>query len=191
MVAKHLQTLHVVERLRAPAPDGAPPPMSREEAAERLRQVHRGNAALLAAVQRGVAFHNAGGCRCTVSAWQLDLCGAGDCAGVLLGLVIGSPPDEGHCSRGDLQAFGGVKLLWLRLCPAAGLLAEEKEVVEEAFTSGAVRVLTATSSLAAGVNLPARRVIFKWACPRTSNCRTFQEPFCVRMLYFQDCTSLS
>lgn len=77
MVAKHLQSLHVAERLRAPRPDGAPPPMSRGEASERLQRVHRGNPSLLAAVQRGVAFHNAGGRRSTASAWQLGLFVAG------------------------------------------------------------------------------------------------------------------
>lgn len=45
----------------------------------------------------------------------------------------------------------------------AGMTAEEREFIAQAYDQGTLRVLVATCSLAAGVNLPARRVIINGA----------------------------
>jgi hypothetical protein len=45
----------------------------------------------------------------------------------------------------------------------AGLTTEERDIVADAFDKGTIKVVVATCSLAAGINLPARRVILHGA----------------------------
>lgn len=45
----------------------------------------------------------------------------------------------------------------------AGLTSEERDLIATAYDQGILKVLVATCSLAAGINLPARRVILHGA----------------------------
>ncbi|CAK9217649.1 unnamed protein product [Sphagnum jensenii] len=79
-----------------------------------------------------------------------------------------SGPKDGNAAVEELRKSpAGLDPVLAETLPAgvayhhAGLTVEERDVVEACFKSGVVRVLVATSTLAAGVNLPARRVVFR------------------------------
>ena len=56
----------------------------------------------------------------------------------------------------------------------AGLTSQERRVIEAGYRKGALGVLMATSTLAAGINLPAKRVILRslWQVSPTGKARS-------------------
>jgi hypothetical protein len=51
----------------------------------------------------------------------------------------------------------------INLFPDAGLTSEERDIITKAYENGVLKVIVATCSLGAGINLPARRVILHGA----------------------------
>ena len=80
-------------------------------------------------------------------------------AGALESLTLLLADPKAH-DRGLLQALAAVMPSGVAF-HHAGLGPRARSLVEAAFRCGAVSVLCATSTLAGGVNLPARRVIVK------------------------------
>jgi helicase len=69
-------------------------------------------------------------------------------------LEVLSPPTA-QCRRLAEAVKGGAAF------HHAGIVHKQRDLIEEAFKAGIVKVITATPTLAAGVNLPARKVIIR------------------------------
>jgi replicative superfamily II helicase len=89
-------------------------------------------------------------------------------------VLVDGVTEETYDARSDLMASlqllpNGYESTFNKTIPSgvgfhhAGLTLEEREIIAEAYDRGVLKVMVATCSLAAGINLPARRVIMHGA----------------------------